>query len=183
MRKPKRETEKMEEKVILEMENISKRFIKVQALKGVDFKVHQKEIIGLVGSNGAGKSTLVNIIAGVYKPTSGKIIWEGEELKFYSPKDSQKKGIKIVYQEPALIPNMTAIENIFLGEEIYKNMLLLDKKAMKKKAKEIFTQLEIDINLEKPINDMNMTQATAVAIAKTLIKKPRLLILDEVTSA
>ena len=111
---------------ILEMKNITKTFPGVKALSNVSFQVEQGEIHCLVGENGAGKSTLMKVLSGVYPhgSYSGEIIFNGQEQKFASIRDSEKAGIAIIYQELALVPELTVYENIFLGNEIKKGMTI-----------------------------------------------------------
>src|SRR5260221_1771292 len=111
---------------ILEMKSITKEFPGVKALNNVSFQVAEGEIHGLVGENGAGKSTLMKVLSGVYPhgAYSGDIVFNGQVQKFRSTRDSEKAGIAIIYQELALVPEMTVYENIFLGNEIHNGPLI-----------------------------------------------------------
>src|SRR5215471_12857978 len=116
--------------LLLEMRNISKSFPGVHALKGVNFSVYQGEILCLLGENGAGKSTLMKIVAGVQAPDSGTIRMDSRELRFRNAREAADAGISIVFQEFNLCPNLTAVENLFLGHEIRGFMGLLSHRQM-----------------------------------------------------
>src|SRR5688500_1527433 len=102
---------------LLQLNNISKGFPGVQALKGVSLEVREGQLHALVGENGAGKSTLMKILAGVYQPDSGEIRWQGRPLNLSRPSDAQRHGIRIIYQEFNLLPDLTVAENVFLYRE------------------------------------------------------------------
>jgi len=166
---------------LIELRNVSKSFPGVKALQGVHFTLFPGEIVSLCGANGAGKSTMSNIIAGVYSHDSGEIIIDNEIVKFTSPKVAESLGIGIVHQEPTLVPRMSIVENIFLGKEITKNSLL-DFAAMKKQAEETLASLGFTLDVDKKISTLELVEREAVEIAKAVMLKPRILILDEVTA-
>ncbi|MBL8098856.1 MAG: ATP-binding cassette domain-containing protein [Anaerolineales bacterium] len=169
---------------ILEMKNITKEFPGVKALSDVSFQVAKGEIHCLVGENGAGKSTLMKILSGVYPQGNynGDVIFNGHVQKFSSISDSEKAGIAIIYQELALIPEMTVYENIFLGHEI-KNGLLIDWNETIKQAGEILKKVNLDINPATKVRNLGVGKQQLVEIAKALSKDVKLLILDEPTSS
>ncbi len=169
---------------ILEMKNITKTFPGVKALDNVTFSVAEKEIHCLVGENGAGKSTLMKVLSGVYKhgEYSGDIVFEGQVQKFSSNRDSENIGIAIIYQELALIPEMTVYENIFLGNEI-KSGLTIDWNETIKRSGEIVKKVGLDVNTASKIKDLGVGKQQLVEIAKALSRNTKLLILDEPTSA
>ena len=169
---------------ILEMRNISKEFPGVKALNNVSFQVSQNEIHGLVGENGAGKSTLMKVLSGVYPfgEYSGDILFGGQEQRFSGIRDSEKVGIAIIYQELALVPDMTVYENIFLGNEI-KNGVRIDWNETIKRANEMLKKVRLDVNPEAKIKDLGVGKQQLVEIAKALSRDVKLLILDEPTSA
>jgi len=103
---------------LLALKSISKSFPGVKALDCVDFSINEGEIVGLLGENGAGKSTLMKIIAGVYAPDSGDLFWQGNKIKLKTIMEAQQKGIAIIFQELNNCPNLSALENLFLGHEI-----------------------------------------------------------------
>lgn len=170
---------------ILKMDNITKVFPGVRALDNVNFQVEKGEIHCLVGENGAGKSTLMKVLSGVYPygEYSGDIILNGSVKKFAGISDSEKAGIAIIYQELALIPEMTIYENIYLGHEIKKGRLI-DWNETIIKAREILKKVRLDnLNPETKVKDLGVGRRQLVEIAKALSKDVKLLILDEPTAA
>ena len=169
---------------LLEMKNITKEFPGVKALNNVSFQVVEHEIHCLVGENGAGKSTLMKVLSGVYPygDYTGDIFLAGEEQKFRGISDSEKVGIAIIYQELALVPEMTAYENIFLGNEI-KNGLTIDWNETIKRAGEMLKKVRLNINPAVKVKDLGVGKQQLVEIAKALSRDVKLLILDEPTSA
>lgn len=169
---------------ILEMKNITKQFPGVKALNNVSFRVAEDEIHCLVGENGAGKSTLMKVLSGVYPygDYSGDIIFGGEVQRFHSISDSEKLGIAIIYQELALIPEMTVYENIFLGNEI-RNGVTIDWNETIKRSKEALARVRLDVNPEVKVKDLGVGKQQLIEIAKALSRDVKLLILDEPTSA
>lgn len=166
------------------MKNISKSFGVVQALKNIDFKVKKGEIHGLVGENGAGKSTLMKILSGVYPygDYEGEIIYKGQPQRFNSIRDSENAGIAIIYQELALIPEMSIYENIYLGNEI-KSGLVIDWNETIMMANEMLKKVKLDINSETKVKELGVGKQQLVEIAKAFSKNADLLILDEPTAA
>ncbi|MFN8411832.1 MAG: ATP-binding cassette domain-containing protein [Anaerolineales bacterium] len=169
---------------LLEMKNITKEFPGVKALSNVSFQVAKGEIHCLVGENGAGKSTLMKVLSGVYSHGnySGDILFNGQVQTFSGISDSEKAGIAIIYQELALIPEMTVYENIFLGHEV-KNGFLVDWNETIKKAGEMLKKVKLEVNPEAKVLDLGVGKQQLVEIAKALSKNVKLLILDEPTSS
>lgn len=169
---------------ILEMKHITKEFPGVKALSDVNFQVAKGEIHCLVGENGAGKSTLMKILSGVYPHGAyqGDVIFNGQVQKFSSIRDSEKAGIAIIYQELALVPEMTVYENIFLGHEIKKGFLI-DWNETIKQAGEMLKKVKLDINPATKVKELGVGKQQLVEIAKALSKDVKLLILDEPTSS
>ncbi|MDL1911729.1 ATP-binding cassette domain-containing protein [Chloroflexi bacterium CFX6] len=169
---------------ILEMRNITKEFPGVKALNNVSFQVAEGEIHCLVGENGAGKSTLMKVLSGVYPygEYEGDIIFGGEALRFSGIRDSEKAGIAIIYQELALVPEMTVFENIFLGHEI-SNGLIIDWNETIKRAGEMLRKVRLNVNPETKVKELGVGKQQLVEIAKALSRDVKLLILDEPTSA
>jgi putative multiple sugar transport system ATP-binding protein len=171
---------------LLEMKNITKVFPGVKALDNVSFQVAQGEIHCLVGENGAGKSTLMKVLSGVYPhgEYSGEILFGGDEQKFGSISDSEKAGIAIIYQELALIPEMTVYENIFLGNEIKSaNGLTIDWNETIHRAVSAIKKVKLDVNPAVKVRDLGVGKQQLIEIAKALSKEVKLLILDEPTAA
>jgi putative multiple sugar transport system ATP-binding protein len=166
------------------MKNIVKEFPGVKALNNVNFKVKKGEIHCLVGENGAGKSTLMKVLSGVYTfgEYDGDIIFDGEVQKFTGVKDSEKTGIAIIYQELALIPQMSVYENIFLGHEINKKSTINWNETILQ-AGEIIKQVRLNVNPAAKVQDLGVGKQQLVEIAKALSKDVKLLILDEPTAA
>lgn len=169
---------------ILEMKNITKEFPGVKALSNVSFRVAQGEIHCLVGENGAGKSTLMKVLSGVYPFGSytGDILFGGAVQKFFGISDSEKAGIAIIYQELALVPEMTVYENIFLGNEIKKGVVINWNETIKR-AGEALKKVRLNVNPETRVRDLGVGKQQLIEIAKALSKDIKLLILDEPTAA
>jgi len=161
------------------MENITKTFGKVIANNNVNFSVQKGEIHSLLGENGAGKSTLMNMLSGIYIPDSGSIFIRGEEVKFFSPKDSIKAGIGMIHQHFKLVDTLTAQENIIIGQ---KTGFFINKKSVESKIKEIITTFGLDLDLNKKVYEMSVGEKQTLEILKVLYRGARILILDEPTA-
>ncbi|MEN6500439.1 MAG: sugar ABC transporter ATP-binding protein [Rectinema sp.] len=168
---------------LLQLKKICKSFPGVKALDEVDFSIQEGEVVGLLGENGAGKSTLVKIISGVYMPDSGDMIWCGNRFSLKSIMDAQEKGIAIIFQELNNCPNLSALENLFLGREIRSKTGVVNFRAMKKKAEEIFSYLDVQIPLTTPVGKLSVALQQMVEIGKALLTKAKLIIMDEPTSS
>ncbi|RMF33126.1 MAG: sugar ABC transporter ATP-binding protein [Alphaproteobacteria bacterium] len=171
---------------LLELKAISKNFGAIQALQGVDLEVDIGEAVGLMGDNGAGKSTLMKIVAGNYPPTSGEIRIEGRQVEFAQPIDARENGIEIVYQDLALCDNLTAAANVFLGRELKKSLgpfRWLDHRAMFERSGQIFGELKSETRPRDVVRQMSGGQRQAVAIARTRLSEPKLVLMDEPTAA
>jgi putative multiple sugar transport system ATP-binding protein len=166
------------------MQGITKEFPGVKALNNVTFQVSRGEIHCLVGENGAGKSTLMKVLSGVYPfgTYSGDILFEGQVQQFRGIRDSEHVGIAIIYQELALVPELTVYENIFLGNEIRKGALV-DWNETIKRAGEMLKRVRLNVNPEAKIKDLGVGKQQLVEIAKALSRDVKLLILDEPTAA
>jgi len=170
--------------VILEMRNITKTFPGVKALDNVNFSVKRGEIHALVGENGAGKSTLMNVLSGVYPYGSyeGEIYFEGNEVRFHNISQSEEVGLVIIHQELALIPYLSIMENLFLGNERARNGII-DWNESISRTKELLDQVGLHESPNTLITNMGVGKQQLVEIAKALAKKVRLLILDEPTAS
>ena len=171
---------------LLDLTNITKSFGAIHALQGVDLSISPGEAVGLMGDNGAGKSTLMKIIAGNYPPTSGTIRIDGNEVAFSQPIDAREAGIEIVYQDLALCDNLTAAANVFLGREVKKKVgpfSMLDYPSMYQKAGELFGELKSETRPRDLVRQMSGGQRQAVAIARTRLSEPKLVLMDEPTAA
>ncbi len=172
--------------IILDFQNVTKRFPGVTALNDVSFQVRRGEIHGLCGENGAGKSTLMKILAGVYPYGNyeGNVIYDGRELKLEnrSIRQATEEGIATVYQELTLVPTLTVGENVFLGREpVENNIIIWDK--LYAQTREIVTKYKLDIRPQAIIRSLGVGKMQMVEIAKALSEDAKVLILDEPTSA
>lgn len=172
------------EECILEMRDITKTFPGVKALSNVNFKVKKGEIHCLVGENGAGKSTLMKVLSGVYPigAYSGDIVYKGEVQAFKSIADSENAGIAIIYQELALIPELTLYENIYFGHELMSGKIIDWNKTIIEATKAL-RKVRLDINPSTKVKALGVGNQQLVEIAKALSKNVELLILDEPTAA
>jgi erythritol transport system ATP-binding protein len=168
--------------IILRAEDITKVFPGTVALDDVTFNVYKGRVNVLIGENGAGKSTLMKILAGVEKPTEGKILLDGKEIKINSPVEAAKNGIGIIYQELNLCLNMSVMDNIFLARENCRYGTI-DKKSERQLAEELVKRLEQNINSDALVGDLRIGQQQIVEIAKALAQEVQILIMDEPTSA
>lgn len=173
----------MDDKIILKMTGIEKRFKGVYALKNFNFSLKEGEILALIGENGAGKSTLMKILSGIYEKDSGTIEYFGKQLEVNSPKEAEERGISIVHQELNLMNHLTVAQNIFIGHEPLNSIGLIDDNLMIKKAKSIFKGMNVDINPSDKIGSLTVGKQQLVEIAKALIHNSKILILDEPTAA
>ncbi|GAA5021728.1 hypothetical protein GCM10025734_77290 [Kitasatospora paranensis] len=168
---------------LLSLRGISKRFATLQALSSVSLDIGPGEIVALVGDNGAGKSTLIKTVSGVHQPDSGLIEWRGRPVEIRRPLDAQELGIATVYQDLALCDGLDAVANLFLGREL-RRFGLLREVEMERRAREVFASLSVRLpSLRIPVASLSGGQRQAVAIARSLIGRPDLVILDEPTAA
>ena len=171
---------------VMELSGVAKHFGAIEALNDVNLTLNAGEVVGLVGDNGAGKSTLVKIIAGNFPASHGSIKMNGKEVHFHNPSDARAHGIEIVYQDLALADNLTAAANIFLGRE--KKMgwgpfKVLDYAGMFKKSGELFAELKSETRPRDLVRRMSGGQRQAVAIARTGLSNPQVVLMDEPTAA
>ncbi|HEU5252767.1 MAG TPA: ATP-binding cassette domain-containing protein [Solirubrobacterales bacterium] len=174
---------------LLELEGVSKRFGPVQALDRVDFAVNAGEVVGLVGDNGAGKSTLVKAIAGIYSPDEGTIRFNGEEVRIRGPQDATELGIATVYQDLALCDNLDVVANLFLGREQIapgsgQVSRQLDEVKMEHETADLLSNLAVTIpSLRSEVGTLSGGQRQQVAVARSLLGEPKVVLLDEPTAA
>ena len=172
-------------KTILEMANISKEFPGVKALDDVTFKVEESEILFICGENGAGKSTLMKVLSGVwpYGTYTGQVIIDGEVQQYKNIKDSENAGLAIIYQELALIPELSVYENIFLGHEIKNSNGTINWNETIIQAKKLLDRVGLEVDPSTKVKDLGTGKQQLIEIAKALSKNVRILILDEPTSS
>jgi D-xylose transport system ATP-binding protein len=167
---------------VLALEGVSKSFGPVQALSDVDFQVNSGEVVALVGDNGAGKSTLVKTIAGIHAADDGRILFEGSEVRIAGPTDATDLGIATVYQDLALCDNLDVVENLFLGRE--EGTFALDETSMERQAGELLGRLAVTIvDMRAEVGTLSGGQRQQVAIARSLLGDPKVVVLDEPTAA
>ncbi|MBN2396094.1 MAG: sugar ABC transporter ATP-binding protein [Candidatus Atribacteria bacterium] len=167
---------------ILEFKNITKYFPGTVALSDVSFEISKGEIFGLMGENGAGKSTLLNILSGAINESSGEIIFDGEKLSG-NPYERRLKGISMVYQGLGLALELTAEENILLGNEMISNLGIINHKQQIKKAREVMSRIGVDFNLKMPVYDLSADEKQLVAIVRAISLNAKVIALDEPTSS
>jgi len=172
---------------VLSVKNVSKSFGGVEALRDGSFDLFPGEVLAIVGSNGAGKSTLIKMLSGAYLPDKGKIIISGKEVsrQDHNVAFMQKSGIEAVYQDLALVPNMTAPYNLFLGRIPKKWFFFVDEKTMRKKTQEVLDKLNVKTvqDLTQPISSMSGGQQQSIAIGRAIAWGSKVVILDEPTAA
>ena len=174
---------------ILEARGIIKRFGHVEALRGVDFAAHAGEVTALIGDNGAGKSTLVKILSGVYEPTGGSIVLDGQTVSFSSPSDAHAKGIETVYQDLSVAPDLSPSANMFMGREALRPGLLgklgfLDNPTMRRESAAAFQRLKVSLkDMDLPIASLSGGQRQSVAICRSIMWAKRVVFMDEPTAA
>jgi ABC-type sugar transport system ATPase subunit len=168
---------------LLEARGVSKSFLHVRALDGVDFAVYPREVVALVGDNGAGKSTLMKILCGAYHADAGTILVEGREVTVRSPRDATALGIAVVYQDLALVDHRDVATNVFLGREPTRG-LVVDKPKMNREARKVLNDLKINIpSVQTMVGLLSGGQRQAVAIARAIHQGGRLVFMDEPTAA
>ncbi|MQY47793.1 ATP-binding cassette domain-containing protein [Rhizobiales bacterium RZME27] len=168
---------------VLEMRSISQIFPGVKALDGVSIALHAGEVTALIGENGAGKSTLVKILTGIYRPSEGEIVIDGQPVSFTSAQDAIDAGVTAIHQETVLFDELTVAENIFLGHAPRSRFGLIDWKTMNARAGELLHALESEIDPTIRLKDLSIAQRHLVAIARALSVEARIVIMDEPTAA
>jgi ABC-type sugar transport system ATPase subunit len=164
---------------ILEMRNISKSFAGVHALQDVSFACRRGSVHALLGENGAGKSTLIKILSGAYQADSGEIFYNGKRFTHLSTREALAAGIRVIYQELALLPNMTVAENIFLGHEPRTSLGLVDGRRMVAESQALLDRLGVAIDPATPAGELTVAGQQMVEIAKALSEKADLIVMDE----
>lgn len=168
--------------VILTMEGINKSFPGVHALDHVDFEVRKGEVHALMGENGAGKSTLMKVLTGIYTKDSGTITYEGREVTFSNPREAQQAGIVIVHQELNMMGHLTVAQNIFIGRE-FKKGLMIDDARMNDEARKLFSQLNIEIDPSETMSKLTVGKQQMCEIAKAISHDAKVIVFDEPSAA
>ncbi len=169
--------------VFVELKGIKKAYEGVYALKGIDLALRKGEIHCLAGGNGCGKSTLIKTISGVHEPTAGEIYIDGQQMNHMKPLDAIEKGIQVIYQDFAVFPNLTVAENIALNTEIKDRTKVVSYKRMRELAGKAMAQIGADLNPDARLEDLSVAGKQMVALCRAIINNPKLLILDEPTTA
>jgi D-xylose transport system ATP-binding protein len=173
----------------LQLKNICKSFGGVQALKHVDFEVYDGEVVGLVGDNGAGKSTLIKTMSGAYVPDQGEILIDGHPVTIQGPQDATRQGIETVYQDLALCDNLDVVANLWLGREAYRELIpgmlrVLDETEMERRTIDVLKTLDVKIpSVRSAVAGLSGGQRQCIAVAKTILRQPKVVLLDEPTAA
>lgn len=167
----------------IQMKGIHKAFGSNQVLSGVDFDLREGEVHALMGENGAGKSTLMNILTGLHARDKGTILIDGKETYFANPKEAERQGIAFIHQELNIWPDMTVVDNLFIGKEMSSSWGLLKSKEMKALAIAQFKRLSVDIPLNMEAEQCSVGQQQMIEIAKALLTDTKVIIMDEPTSA
>lgn len=167
----------------IEMAGIHKAFGKNAVLKGVDFDVQAGEIHALMGENGAGKSTLMNILTGLYEADAGEIRLSGETVHFANPKEAENHGLAFIHQELNMWPDLSVLDNLFMGKEKSKKWGRLDRAGMKEIAETVFNRLGIRVDLNQRVRDVAIGTQQLIEIARALLADVKILIMDEPTTS
>ncbi len=169
--------------MLVEMKGIVMDFGPVRAVDHVDFTVEPGDIVGLLGENGAGKSTLMNVLAGTYSATAGEIFIDGKKVNIPNARAANQLGIRFIHQELNLCNDLRVFENMFLGDEIVKKNGMLDKKRMIERCQEVFARMEVKIDPMEHVEKLPAAEKQLVEIAKALLFKSELIIMDEPSTA
>jgi ABC-type sugar transport system ATPase subunit len=169
---------------LLRLDKVSKNFGPVQALTEVSLELRAGEVTALVGDNGAGKSVLIKTISGIHGPDGGRIYWEGKPVRIRTPRDAASLGIETVFQDLALCNNLDIVQNMFLGRERTRGVVL-DEEAMETAANETLSSLAVTTvrSIRQPVASLSGGQRQSVAIAKAVLWNTKLVIMDEPTAA
>jgi ABC-type sugar transport system ATPase subunit len=169
---------------LLALRGIEKHFGAVQALVGVDLEVPAGQVTALAGDNGAGKSVLIKCIAGIHTPDAGQILWEGRPVHVRTPREASALGIETVHQDLALCDNLDIVQNMFLGREAVRH-LMLDEEHMETAAAETLATLAVTTvrSIRQPVASLSGGQRQSVAIAKAVLWNSKLVVMDEPTAA
>ena len=171
---------------VLEVRGVTKSFGVLKVLHGVDLTLHQGEVLGLVGDNGAGKSTLVKILSGFHRQEGGEILIEGKRVDFGSVEAARSHGIETVYQDLALIPQLSVYQNLFLGHELMMGgpLRFLNRREMRKLARQYLDDIKVRVpNVDAEAERLSGGQRQAIAVARAVRAAPKILLLDEPLSA
>jgi ABC-type sugar transport system ATPase subunit len=169
---------------LLELRGVTKTFGPVRALTDVDLVIPAGEVTALVGDNGAGKSSLIKTVSGLWGPDAGQVLWQGRKVELHGPRDAEGLGITTIYQDLALCDNLDIVQNMFLGHEPV-NFGVLDEATMESTARETLKELNVTTvrSIRQPVASLSGGQRQSVAVAKAVMSKAQLVIMDEPTAA
>jgi ABC-type sugar transport system ATPase subunit len=169
---------------LLALRHVSKSFGPVRALTSVDLEVPRAKVTALIGDNGAGKSSLIKTVSGLWAPDDGEILWEGKTVRLHGPRDAEALGITTIYQDLALCDNLDIVQNMFLGHEPLRH-LMLDESTMELAARQTLKELSVTTvrSIRQPVASLSGGQRQSVAVAKAVMSQAKLVIMDEPTAA
>jgi D-xylose transport system ATP-binding protein len=169
---------------LLALRGITKTFGPVKALTSVDLDIPPGTVTALIGDNGAGKSSLIKTVSGLWQPDAGEIVWEGRPVRLHGPRDAEALGITTIYQDLALCDNLDIVQNMFLGHEPLRH-LMLDEATMEITARQTLEDLHVTTvrSIRQPVASLSGGQRQSVAVAKAVMSQAKLVILDEPTAA
>lgn len=168
---------------LLEMKGIKKFFGGVKALNGVNLSINKGEVHCLAGENGCGKSTIIKVISGFYTPDGGEILFDGNSYEKLKPAEAIDLGIQVIYQDFSVFPNLTVRENLAINKIVFENKKFTNKKEQEKIAKEALKKINFEIDLNTRVEDLPVSEKQLIAIARALMSKAKLIIMDEPTTA
>jgi ABC-type sugar transport system ATPase subunit len=170
---------------VLQVENVAKRFGPVTALREINLHLGQGEVLGLLGDNGAGKSTLIKIISGFQKPDEGRLLLRGEEVELKSVDHARSLGIDCVYQDLALVNELSVVSNMFLRrEKVHKPLPILARRAMRQETRKALDEIGVNIpRIDVPVARLSGGQRQAIAVARTVTSDADIILLDEPLAA
>jgi ABC-type sugar transport system ATPase subunit len=169
---------------LLELRKVTKTFGPVRALTDVDLSITPGKVTALIGDNGAGKSSLIKTVSGLWAPDGGQILWEGKPVHLHGPRDAEALGITTIYQDLALCDNLDIVQNMFLGHEPLRSHLL-DEATMETSARATLKELSVTTvrSIRQPVASLSGGQRQSVAVAKAVMSRAKLVIMDEPTAA
>jgi ABC-type sugar transport system ATPase subunit len=169
---------------LLSLRGITKTFGPVRALTSVDLEIQPGKVTALIGDNGAGKSSLIKTVSGLWGPDAGDIVWEGKKVRLHNPRDAEALGITTIYQDLALCDNLDIVQNMFLGHEPLRHWML-DEATMEIAARKTLEELRVTTvrSIRQPVASLSGGQRQSVAVAKAVMSKAKLVIMDEPTAA
>ena len=165
------------------VKDLHKSYGGVKALDGVDFEIHRGEVHALLGANGAGKSTLIKVLVGGTRPDEGALELDGEPVAFHNSREAANRGVAIVSQELTLFPHLDVLQNLFLGREPLAAGVALDRRAMRRAAAPVLERIGLDVDLRRPLAGLRLGEQQLVEVGRALLEEPKILVLDEPTSA